>query len=127
VAEPQSVLQTPFLQTWLLAQAWPHMPQFLGSRLVCTHAPLQSVTAPPPPPTAGQLQLPFVQTCPLAHFTPQPPQFEVSVAVVTQAPAHDVVPAPQVATQAPDEHTWLDAHFVPHVPQLAGSVTRLAH
>jgi hypothetical protein len=124
---PQSVLQTPVLHTWLAAQAWPQLPQFLGSRLVWTQAPPQSVIAPPPPPTAGQPQLPLLQTCPLEQVTPQPPQLFVSVAVATQAPAQFVVPAPHEATQVPDEHTWLDAHLVPQVPQFAGSVTRSAH
>jgi hypothetical protein len=69
----------------------------------------------------------LVQTCPLAQVTPQPPQFEVSFAVATQAPEQAVVPAPQDVRHVPNEQTWVAAHFVPQVPQFAGSVTRLAH
>jgi len=93
----------------------------------CTQAPLQLVTAPPPPPTLGHPQVPLLQTCPAAQVTPQPPQFDVSVAVLTHAPAQAVVPLAHELTHVPEEQTWLAAHFVAHVPQFAGSVTRFAH
>jgi hypothetical protein len=58
---------------------------------------------------------------------PQPPQFRTSVFVLTHPPAHDIVPVVHADSHVPVEQTAVAPHFVPHVPQFAGSVTRFTH
>jgi hypothetical protein len=56
-----------------------------------------------------------------------PPQLALSVIVSTHCPPHAWSPGKQELVQAPAEHTWPLAHFVPQPPQLAGSFTVAMH
>jgi hypothetical protein len=47
------------------------------------------------------------------------PQLALFDMVLTQVPLHRVSPAAQLATHAPAEQLWPDAHARPHMPQLA--------
>jgi hypothetical protein len=58
---------------------------------------------------------------------PQVPQFELSVWRFTQEAPHFVVPPVQLVVQLPAEQTSPEPHFLPHVPQFAGSVCMFAH
>lgn len=55
--------QTPFTQSWPLAQAWPQVPQLLTSVLVLTHVPLHA-DWPAGQPTHCGLNRSPLQTCP---------------------------------------------------------------
>jgi hypothetical protein len=74
------------------AQAFPHMPQFLGSELRLKQTPLQLVVPP------GQVHAPFRHCWPVEQVRPQAPQFVGSLDVVTQEPPQLLVPAAQLAT-----------------------------
>jgi hypothetical protein len=50
-----------------------HAPQWLGSTVVLTHKPEQSVVG------ASHAHMPATQTCPPLHASPQPPQLSESV------------------------------------------------
>jgi len=60
---------------------------------------------------------------------PQVPQFALSVCVSTHAPPHDLVPVGHdvAVVHAPPMHSRPPVQFVPHAPQLFGSVLRSTH
>ena len=67
----------------------------------------------------------------MAQALPQAPQLAASVSVSTQfitpaAVVQTVRGAAQVSAQRPAEHICPDGHAVPHEPQLAGSLSRVA-
>lgn len=70
-------LQLPPEQTWPGAHAVPHAPQFFGSELNATHAPLHSAVP------VGQRHAPVMHTRPAPHARPQAPQFALSLAAFT--------------------------------------------
>jgi len=66
----------------------PQTPQFVGSVVVSTQAPPQSVV----PPTQFAPQLPLEHTWPPGQMVPHMPQLLESICVLTQAVPHSVVP-----------------------------------
>jgi hypothetical protein len=84
-------------------------PQFSGSRLVLTHAPLQSVRP------GRHTQLPCWQTRSLRQTVPQPPQLASSVWLLTHRPPQQVSPAGQAAPQPPQLAVlvWVSTHWPP--------------
>lgn len=110
--EPQPALEhAPDEHTSPAAQAVPQLPQFAGSFVTSTHAPLQ-VTVP-----AGHTHEEPLQMVPLPHTVPQPPQFSGSLAVSTQPPAHASSPVGQLDAQVPRAQTSLAAHVTLQPPQ----------
>jgi hypothetical protein len=110
-------LQLPLRQFSVTSQAFPQLPQLLGSALKSTHAPLHS-TVPPP-----QLswQMPPMQFCPLVQAFPHSPQLASSVFVSAHIAPHFVVPPPQLSSQVPPVQVSPDAQAFAHVPQFFGS------
>jgi hypothetical protein len=70
-------------------QVVPHMPQFVSSVFVSTHAPLQLVC----PAAHCNAHCPFVHTSLGAQAIPHMPQFMGSLLVVVHAPLQLVSPA----------------------------------
>lgn len=108
------VVHEPAEQLLPALQARPQPPQFAGSALVSTQAPLQRVRP------EVHTHAPAVQVWLAAQARPQLPQFEGSALVSTQLPLQRV--RPEVHTQTPPVQVWLGAHSTPQPPQLAVSV-----
>jgi propanol-preferring alcohol dehydrogenase len=73
---------------------------------------------------------PPLHDCPASQAFPHTPQFVSSVWRFAQygtPPALQVVPTPQLAEQAPLEHTSPAAHPCPHAPQFCVSAPRSLH
>jgi hypothetical protein len=112
------VTQAPLMHDAPAEQAFPHEPQFLASLWTLVHVlPPQSVC-----PDAHE-HAPPVQHAPLMHVPqppcPQAPQLFLSVdRFVQPVPEQYVLPA-VAHVQVPKEHTAsVEAHTLPHVPQL---------
>ncbi len=115
-------MQPPLLQTWLAAQALPHMPQSIVLLARLTHWPEQ-LTVP-----EGHLQAPPEHEAPPVHVSPQPPQLLLSFCTSTQDFPHAVKLVAHCAEQTPVLHTgWLAPHAVAQPPQLFGSVCSFTH
>jgi hypothetical protein len=90
----------------------PQVPQLLGLLRVSTHIPWQRVCPP------GQTQRPALHVVPPVHTTPQAPQFSGSVAVTTQLRPQSRSPGAQLALHCESVQTCVEAHSMPHPPQL---------
>jgi hypothetical protein len=96
-------MQTPLVQVWPAAHAWPQLPQFAVLMLRSTQPEPHSIC-----PATEQPHAPALQTAPTGHVSPQPPQLSGSFPfVIAQDPlGHIVVP---------------ESHIVAHVPALQTS------
>src|SRR5260370_35830828 len=81
----QELVQLPLLQTWLAAQALPHLPQSSVLLAKLTHWPEQLMVPD------GHLQAPPEQNDPPEQTSPQPPQLLLSFS----RPRPDCTPAVQ--------------------------------
>jgi hypothetical protein len=109
-------VQAPLAQTSLAAQTLPQVPQFLGSVVVVTQVPLQSVCG------LGQEQALFAQAFPPVHFTPQVPQLLMSLVRFTQTPAQSVWPVPHLLSHLLLMQSGVAAgQVVVQLPQAVGS------
>jgi hypothetical protein len=91
-------MQTPFVQLWLAAHAWPQLPQFAVLVFVSMQPDPHSIC-----PATEQPHAPALQTAPTGQVTPQPPQLRGSFPFVTahDPPGHIVVPGAQLPAQVP--------------------------
>ncbi len=101
------------------AQRLPQPPQLRGSVEVFTQA-LPHVRVPPGQ-AATQAPLLHTGVAP-PQLTPQPPQLFGSAEVSTHVPPQSVRPVRH--TQLPPLHVSRLLHWLPHVPQLLGSLLR---
>jgi hypothetical protein len=109
--------QVPAEQSWTELQGLPHMPQFFGSVLRLTQAPLQSVFP------EGHTHWPITHVPPGSHCTPHPPQLLTLLEGSTQRPLQNDRPGVEQASwQVPDTHVAPIGHWLPHAPQLFGSL-----
>lgn len=97
----------------------PHAPQLLASFWVKVHEPLHTVW----PEKQVGWQLKPVQTWPPWHIVPQLPQFDGSLRGTQRLPQR-MKPAPHWQMELAQVPV---PHELPHAPQLAGSLTVLAH
>jgi hypothetical protein len=131
------------------AQAFPQLPQLLGSVWRFTQSLLlqQLLGGPHDWPPQPPEHMPALHVSPAAHTAPQPPQLLGSVFVSTQIPPQSSSPlaghvhwqffagsgtAPggqltPAQTHIPLLHASSGRQAIPHVPQLLGSVWRLTH
>jgi hypothetical protein len=107
-------MQTPFVQVWPLAQAWPQPPQFAMLVLTSTQADPHSVC-----PATEQPHVPALHAAPAGQVMLQPPQLNGSFPfVVAQVPLeHAVAPVPQLVAQAPLLQTCPVGQVVVQLPQ----------
>jgi len=111
--KPGRQAQVPPLQTWVLSQAWPQVPQLVGLVAVLTQAlPLQVVPA--------QVHWPLTQESPCGQALPQLPQARGSLVVSTQRPLQLVLPVGQ--THWPERQLCPGLHWVWQPPQCCGSL-----
>src|SRR5580692_8056859 len=93
----QVVEHVPLEQTWPVAQALPHPPQFAESEVVSMQVVLPVHRTRP----VVQAQLPLWQVLSLEQAFPHVPQLELSVAGVMQVVPHNRVPVAQVGPPVP--------------------------
>ena len=128
-------LQRPAAQIWLVPQAVPQTPQWVGSVWVSTQAApvlrpevTEHAVSPAPqddlhPPAWQSLLLPKSAGHELLHAL----QLKGSVCRLVQVEPHRVSPGGQAATQAPLEHVLPPGHCVEQLPQNCGSVLVATH
>ncbi len=95
----QELVQLPLLQTWLAAQALPHLPQSIVLLAKLTHWPEQLMVPD------GHLQAPPEQNDPPEQASPQPPQLLLSFCRSTQDLPHAVKLVAHCPEQTPVLHT----------------------
>jgi hypothetical protein len=127
--------QTLLMHVAPVGQATPQDPQLLLSSVVSTHVvPLQSVSEP------GHVHFSPTQDVPEGHFLPHALQLFESIVTSVQdapppasgapaSPPHMMTLSPFVLShrQAPLMQSAPGGHFLPHVPQLFGSLDALTH
>lgn len=130
-AQPPGLKQTPLVQVWDGLQGALQAPQFDGSEVVSTQAPLQFDS----PALHDTSHCPFVHVpVPSAgdgQIFAQAPQLFTSVFSSTQSPEHALKPAVQTKPQLPaaqvGELFCGPAHTTPHVPQFDVSLAVATH
>lgn len=116
--------QLPPAHTWVLAHAFPQVPQFRGSPSIWAgvkQAPAHDVR--PITVQSSVWQIPSMHAPPQA--APHAPHWLTSAVSSTQAPPHRVRPGRQA--QVPPEQTSVSAQAVPQAPQFFGLLARLTH
>jgi hypothetical protein len=89
------------MQVWLVAQAFPQLPQLAGSVLTLVQPVVQFVSPASGQPADGLVQTPVVQLSPVPQTSLQPPQLFGSVRTLTQEPPQSSWLEPQVPVQDP--------------------------
>ena len=126
-----------FTLHWLLAQTAVALvfvgqgllqpPQFAGSVLVSTHAPLHSIAGS----TQAKSQVPSTQVGVAPgggmHTVSQSPQCAVLVIKSMHEPSQFWVPLAQPVPHFPAAQTWVPLQAIAHSPQWAASDARSTH
>jgi hypothetical protein len=125
---PAAQLQVPSTQEPAFGHAVPHDPQFalLVDKSTQANAPPRPAgheVSPPSPHPATHV--PPWQLVPPPQRRPQAPQFALSEFGFTQVVPHKRSPGAQ--PQAPPAQLAPFAHWLPHAPQLRGSIVRSTH
>jgi hypothetical protein len=136
--EPQLAEHAPALHTWPIMQRVPQAPQSLALVWRSTH--VLPIIGPMPMPVhavspEGQEQAPPEHVPPNGHAVPQAPQLALLVCRSTHVvpiigpmpPVHAVSPVGQPAVHTPFTQVLAMPQWVPHAPQLRGSVSVSVH